>query len=154
MQALKAYLPVILWMAVIFTVSTDLGSTRRTSRLIGPVLRWFNPQITDEAIRQVQTVVRKAGHVVGYAVLAGLVWRARRLMLAGGGGKLDWDWRDLWFVLAVCALYAVTDEIHQSFVPSRQGSAVDVLIDTLGALCGLLAIWAAGRFWGAWKAAR
>jgi VanZ family protein len=36
----------------------------------------------------------------------------------------------------------VVDEIHQSFVPGRQGAVADVLIDSVGVLAGvLLAVW-------------
>lgn len=41
----------------------------------------------------------------------------------------------------VAVLYAVTDEFHQIFVPSRQGQVLDVLIDSLGAALGLLGMW-------------
>ena len=33
-------------------------------------------------------------------------------------------------------MYAVSDEVHQSFVPSRSASAVDVVIDTIAVVCG------------------
>jgi len=47
--------------------------------------------------------------------------------------------------LACSAGYAITDEIHQAFVPGRQAQATDVLIDTLGAAIGLLLLWTFGR---------
>jgi VanZ family protein len=47
--------------------------------------------------------------------------------------------------LGLAAFYACTDEFHQTFVPSRQGSAWDVLLDTGGASLGLLLLWAGGR---------
>jgi len=43
--------------------------------------------------------------------------------------------------LAAAALYAVTDEFHQSFVPGRFGGPADVLLDTLGAAAGCLAVY-------------
>ena len=134
----KAWGPVFVWMAVIFAASTDLGSTRHTSRIIGPLLRFFKPDVSDETIRQVQVIVRKAGHVSGYAVLAVLCWRALR-RLPG------WNSREAWRALVISAAYAVTDEIHQSFVPSRLGSAWDVLIDSIGAAAGLWLLWMIGR---------
>ena len=144
MQRFKVYLPVLLWMAVIFVGSTDLGSSRRTSRFIGPVLRWFKPDVSDETIRAVQAVIRKSGHVAEYAILAMLAWWARRK--ASGALPLlsNWNWRETWLIVAFCALYAVTDELHQTFVSTRQGHPFDVMIDSLGALCGLVLIW----FWG------
>jgi VanZ family protein len=43
------------------------------------------------------------------------------------------------------ALYASTDEFHQTFVPGRHGSAVDVAIDSTGALIALLGMWWVGK---------
>ena len=147
---LNAYLPVLLWMSIIFIGSTDLGSSQRTSRIIGPILRFFKPDVTDETIRAVQLVVRKTGHVTVYAVLAALAWRGRKvaqgLKLKEGG----WNWPEMWGIVAFCAVYAVTDELHQKFVSSRQASPVDVGFDTLGATCALLMIYALGRWKKAW----
>jgi VanZ family protein len=135
---------------VIFTASTDLGSTRHTSRLIGPFLRWFKPDVSAETIHAVQVMVRKTGHVTEYAILAVLFWIARRV--AGGTRPLlqNWNWREAWLIVLGCALYAITDELHQSFVATRQESVVDIFIDTVGALFGLLAIRAFGRWRKRW----
>ena len=76
-------------------------------------------------------IVKKGGHMLGYALLAVAYWR--------GLGSHAERRRQAW-LLAV--IYAVTDEWHQSFVPGRYPSAWDVLIfDNLGAL---LALWLAG----------
>ena len=148
-RLLKAYLPVVLWMSIIFIGSTDLGSSQRTSRIIGPILRWFNPDVSDETIRIVQAFVRKGAHVSVYGVLAALVWRGRRV---ARGVKLHdggWSWREAGGIIAFCAAYAVTDELHQSFVQSRQGSPWDVGFDSAGAFCAIVALWALGR-WKKW----
>ena len=147
---LKAYLPVVLWMSIIFIGSTDLGSSKRTSRIIGPILRWINPNVSDDTIYAIQAVVRKGGDVTVYAVLAALVWRGRR---AGRGVKLGeggWNWPEMWGIVGFCCAYAVTDELHQHFVSSRQASPYDVGLDTLGAICALLAIWLLGRWKQRW----
>jgi VanZ family protein len=47
------------------------------------------------------------------------------------------------FALAV--LYGITDEIHQSFVPDRTGTLVDIGWDALGAAIGVSAAWLVGR---------
>lgn len=145
MQRLKAYLPVLIWMAVIFAGSTDLGSSQRTSRFIGPFLRWFNPDVSDETVRAVQAVIRKGAHLTVYAVLAILTWRARRIASGTTPFLSRWNWLETWLIFAFCAFYAITDELHQTFVSTRQGQPLDVMIDSLGALCGLLLIWCCGR---------
>jgi VanZ family protein len=135
--------PVIIWMAVIFGASTDLMSTQHTSRFTEPLLRWIKPDISDEAIRRAQFTVRKTAHAVEYAILAALVWRARRK--SGGDTPRPWLWAEAKFAVLFSACYAALDELHQHFVPSRQGSIGDVLLDTFGAVLGVLLIWQVGR---------
>src|SRR6185369_2252369 len=99
-------------MTLIFGASTDLGSMQHTSRIIGPVLRFFSPNVSDETVHDVQVAVWKTGHLSGYAMLAALVWRAKQRGIFVSG----WNWRSARFAEIVAALYAVTDEFHQSFV--------------------------------------
>lgn len=116
---------------------------QHTSRIIGPLLRWLNPNITDQTIHDIQAFIRKSGHVSEYAVLAVLLWRARRQFGSIGGES---NWKEFGYILVVCALYASSDEIHQIFVPSRGASPVDVLIDTGGACAGLFLLWSFRRW--------
>jgi VanZ family protein len=140
--------PVVLWTLLIFWGSTDLGSERRTSRFIGPFLRWLAPGVSDATVESVQYTVRKAGHVSEYAVLAVLLWRALRRPVRDD--RRPWSWRTAAATLALAALYAVSDEYHQSFVATRYASALDVISDTVGALAGLGAVWALGRWRRRW----
>jgi VanZ family protein len=72
--------------------------------------------------------INKGGHMIGYAVLAWSYWRFF---------EFHENKRGLAWSLAV--LYAITDEFHQSFVPGRHPSLVDVLVfDNLGAF---ISIW-------------
>jgi VanZ family protein len=135
-------------MSLIFGFSTDVGSSKRTSRILGPVLRWLVPDISDAAISKVQLVVRKGGHVTEYAVLALLVWRARRQPRVGV--RQPWNPRHATFAFAFAVTFAITDEWHQSTVPSREGQVSDVLIDSVGAGFGLAALWLTGRKFKRW----
>lgn len=118
-------------MIFIFLGSTDLLSAEHTSRFIGPFLRWFAPDVSAATIGSIQLFVRKCGHLLEYAILAALLYRALRLH------------RGRPFVLAfiMTAAYAALDEFHQSFVSSRTGSPWDVAVDCAGALLGLLFSW-------------
>jgi len=129
-------------MGLIFAGSTDILSSQHTSRIIGPLLRWLNPNVSDQTIRAVQAVVRKGSHVAEYSVLALLLWRARRRPMKND--PRPWSWRDAAFAIGVAGAYAITDEVHQSFVPSRGASPWDVLLDTLGAAAGVLLLWRVG----------
>jgi VanZ family protein len=73
----------------------------------------------------------KVIHAVEYAVLALLLFRATR---------------SPWIAFAATALYGITDELHQSFVPGRNASAYDALADALGATVACAAgTWARRR---------
>ena len=125
-------------MFLIFAGSTDLMSSQHTSRFLVPFLLWLDPHISFKTIELVQLIVRKAGHVTEYAVLAALLWRVIRH---------HWPlvrrnfWRPATVALAVAIIFATTDEFHQSFYPSRGATAHDVVIDTMGAFIGLVICW-------------
>jgi VanZ family protein len=130
----KNWLPMLNWLAEIFVGSTSVMSAEHTSRYIVPFLLWLKPGMSPAAIWKILVVARKCAHVTEYAVLALLLWRAFRnvqvlrtktLMVFGA-------------VLLGCALFAASDEFHQTFVKSRTPSVRDVLLDVTGALLGLL----------------
>lgn len=134
-----AWLPVVLWMTLLFGASTDLGATRRTSRFLVPALRWLVPEISAESLARAQFAVRKTGHVLAYAVLAALVFRARRLStLEGEPPSFP---RVAAVSFAVTVVYACSDEWHQTFTASRNGSSADVALDAAGGALGLLLLW-------------
>lgn len=135
------WLPAIVWMVFIFIGSTDLLSSGRTSRIIRPLLRWFNPNISESAVQHVEYLVRKTAHLSEYAILSLLLWRA-----CNAGHELrKWNRRRAVMVLGIAFVYAVTDEAHQASIPSRYSSAVDVMIDSAGAALGLGFIWTQRR---------
>ncbi len=81
----------------------------------------------------IQKIIYKAGHVIGYALLAFSYWRAL--------GFKDRRW---WIAWLLAVLFAVTDEYHQSFVPGRHPAAFDVLVyDNGGAL---ICLWLLNTF--------
>src|SRR5881392_945203 len=75
-RLLKNWLPVFIWLAVIFLGSTDLMSAEHTSRFIVPFLRWLNPDISLETLASIHSIIRKCAHLGEYAVLALLLLRA------------------------------------------------------------------------------
>lgn len=131
----------LIWMCVIFAFSAqDKQESSNVSEgvsyeLVSSTGFLFHLHLDEEQIREVaamiESTVRKAAHMTEYAVLAVLLY----LWLDG------WQWK-LWqrAVLAalLSGLYAATDEFHQLFVEGRAGSAGDVLIDTSGAVIGVM----------------
>lgn len=139
---LKSWLPVLIWMAFMFTASTDLLSAEHTSRFLVPFLRWLKPDISWATIVQVHFLIRKGAHLTEYAILAVLLWRALRFHRVGVRHSL---WPQAAIALVVAIVFAATDEYHQAFVPSRGSSPVDVMIDSCGAALGLALRWGIGR---------
>lgn len=127
------YGPVVVWAFLIFIFSSGLFSGSNTSAIVRPLVQWVFPGISDPALVLVHGLIRKASHFVEYAILALLAARAFR------SSSRDFL-RNHWFAvsLTVVALYALSDEFHQSFVSSRTASIYDCLIDTAGGLLALV----------------
>jgi VanZ family protein len=133
-QFVKYWLPLLIWLGVIFAGSTSVMSAEHTSRYIVPFLIWLKPGISPKAIWTILVIIRKSAHVIEYTVLGLLLWRALRHVPALAGRTL----MVFAAVLSGCALFAASDEFHQTFVKSRTPSVRDVLLDVSGALLGLL----------------
>ena len=134
------YGPVILWAAAIFVFSSGLFSGSNTSSVLRPLVLWVYPNATDTGLAIVHGLVRKTSHFVEYAILALLLARAFRTSLRE-------FLRNHWFAVSLTfvALYALSDEFHQSFVATRTASIYDCLIDTAGGLAALLVVKARRR---------
>lgn len=143
---LKYWLPLLLWLGLIFGASSDRMSVQHSSRIIGPLMRWLFPRLPEKNVEQVVFGVRKCAHVTEYAILSWLLFRA--LNQPKERGPAPWNWPKAAVVFALVALYAASDEIHQLFVPSRQASVWDVLLDSGGAAVGLLVVWSIRRWRG------
>ncbi|MCX6966663.1 MAG: VanZ family protein [Verrucomicrobia bacterium] len=128
--ALKRWGPVVFWMFVIFSASADSGSVVHSSRILEPLLRFFFPNITFAQLEMVKLLARKAAHVSEFALLALLFLRA--LSYERGDAR---KWISSAWVLATA--YAASDELHQLFVPGRDGKILDVVLDSMGAAFGL-----------------
>jgi len=133
-RLLKNWLPVFIWLGVIFLASTDLMSAEHTSRFIVPFLRWLKPDISPEALASIHFIVRKCAHLGEYAVLALLLLRAA-IFMTNLKRSLAILFVSVW---VACLFVAATDEFHQTFVASRGASARDIMIDSGGAILGLL----------------
>jgi VanZ family protein len=130
---IKKWLPVFLWAGVIFFFSTDHFSAPQSSRILGPLLQWLFPDISLEQLSSIQFATRKLGHLIEYFILAVLLYRA---LHAESGGRSSV--RPAVVTMTFVLVWAATDEFHQSLVPSRTASMVDVMIDGLGGFFGTL----------------
>lgn len=133
---ISRYAPLVLWIGVIFVLSTGQASMSETSRIIRPVLEFLFPSAPEETILFYLVGIRKSAHVAEYAVLAFLASRAFRRSSI----KIL---QRFWFVsaLVLVILIASIDEYGQSLRPERTGSIYDVLIDIFGGLAALIGTW-------------
>ena len=124
----RYWIPPILWAAVIFAASTSVFSAAHTGSILESIVTAIvgHPLKTSQ-FDVIHFLARKAGHVAEYAVFGALLFRAIR------EDRTGWSARWALAAILIAALYAATDEWHQSFVPGRTPSALDVLLDTVGA---------------------
>jgi VanZ family protein len=144
----KSWLPVLAWMTLIFSASSDKRSYEHSSLLVEPLLRWLFPHMPEAQIHAIHLLLRKCAHLVEYAVLALLLWRAVHRPVKND--SRPWLWPEAGLTLAIVFLYAASDEFHQLFVPTRTAHVTDVFIDTAGGAAGLLAFWLIGRWRKRW----
>jgi VanZ family protein len=109
------WLPPLIWAFVIFYISS--GSVPKA----GPTY-W------------VDFAIKKAAHLLEYAIFAILFYRAFK---NSGWGKSQ----SVTIALFLAILYGATDELHQLFTPGRESRIRDVIFDTIGAGAGLYLIW-------------
>ena len=122
-------------MAFISFASTGNFSAGNTSRIIGPLVLWLFPDTSPAAMLTIHAVTRKIAHLTEYALLGILAARAFR-------GSHREVLRQRWFLvsLALIVVYALLDEYHQAFVPSRTGTIYDSLIDIAGGFAALVIV--------------
>ena len=132
----RYYLPLIAWLVFISFASSDDFNAGNTSRIIGPLILWLFPHTSPETLEVVHHITRKLAHITEYAILGFLAARAFRTSPNPAISRR-------WFLisLALVVVYALLDEYHQSFVPSRTASIVDSLYDTAGGLTALIIVW-------------
>jgi VanZ family protein len=134
-RRLGRWVPLIGWMLFISIASSNEFSAANTSLIIGPLVLWLSPNTSPETLNIVHVCVRKLAHLTEYAILGILAARALRTSTR----QIVRTW---WFQISLCLVivYALLDEYHQSFVPSRTSSIFDSMIDAIGGLAALLVI--------------
>ncbi|MEO8509650.1 MAG: VanZ family protein [Chloroflexota bacterium] len=113
-----AWTAVVAWMTVIFILSSQ-------------------PDL-GEGLGRWRFGLAKVGHVVVFSILGVLTAHAM------DRSRLS---RRTWWAVVFVALYAIVDELHQSFVPGRTPMLMDVVIDSVSGLAGAIAWSRLGRSW-------
>lgn len=120
------------WMGCIFYLSHQPGSesSELSSNIVIVILSVIGNIVPfDIDVSIFHMMIRKSAHFFAYFILGMLFYWALR------GKKIRWL-----YALFLSFLYAVSDEIHQLFIPGRSGEFRDVLIDSCGALVGIVFI--------------
>lgn len=110
------YLPVLLWMSLIFYFSSIPGLRSGTSSIA------------------IEIFLRKSAHIFEYLILA---------ILLGRIFNFYWKTQSLKIGIAtflISIFYSISDEVHQFFVDDRSGRVFDVMIDGIGILLGILVL--------------
>ena len=134
-RKIMPWLLVILWMALIFYLShqpanKSNGLSKGATEIIVETVEKVVPKV-DINKRSFNHIIRKNAHFFTYLVLGTLV--ANGLRSSGLSG-----YRAIGLGLLICLFYAISDEVHQLFVPGRGGQVKDVIIDSAGAVVGIL----------------
>ena len=132
---MRYWIPPILWTAVILLASSDLFSAAHTGSILESVIiTIFGHPFSREAFDLLHFLIRKAAHLTEYGILSALLFRAVR------GERRGWVLRWAITAIVIAACVASLDEWRQTFVPSRTGNPVDVVIDTVGAAIAQLLV--------------
>jgi len=136
------WIAAVLWMALIFSFSMENAaeSSESSGGFIRTLLETFDRDFLTLSyadqhakIESLSYFVRKSAHFCIFGMLGILVTSA----VSTHGLVIR---KTAAVSLMICALYAVSDEIHQYFVPGRACMFRDMLIDTCGAACGIAVI--------------
>ena len=130
----------VLWMGFIFSMSSEnaeksSNTSGQTIRVVLSAVPGFEEQpeeVKVNIIEKLQFIVRKSAHFIGYMILGIL---ASGLILYYGNINKKYP-----LAFLICVIYAISDEIHQLFVPGRSGQVRDVLIDSAGSLLGIIIV--------------
>ncbi len=132
--SLLSWIGVLLWMGLIFYLSDQPANesnqlSKGVTEVIIEKVGEFSPEM-DFNNSSINRTVRKNAHFYVYLVLA-------MLMMNALNNRKLYTYKRIILTLIFCILYAITDEIHQLFVPGRGAQAMDVLIDSVGVTFGI-----------------
>ncbi|PIQ24586.1 hypothetical protein COW36_11250 [bacterium (Candidatus Blackallbacteria) CG17_big_fil_post_rev_8_21_14_2_50_48_46] len=141
-KRLLTLLPALIMTGLIAWASSQTFSAENTGGLLYLLLAWAFPGFSAETLAGLNTLLRKAGHVTAYGLLA-LSW----LGALQSSFRQRASAREIFFALLIALALASWDEWNQSLIPSRTGTAWDLCWDMGGALLFLcLQFWFSGFY--------
>ncbi|SOC38481.1 VanZ family protein [Ureibacillus acetophenoni] len=129
-----AWIAVVLWMAFIFYMSHQPAHvSNELSKEVAKVIAVNFDMVANEEFQlgSFNGMIRKYAHFFLYLVLGLVViFSLNKTGMRGTKAVL--------LSIAICVVFAITDEWHQLFVPGRGAQISDVLIDSCGAIVGVM----------------
>ncbi|MSU00233.1 VanZ family protein [Tissierella pigra] len=128
-------LAVIFWMALIFYLSSQPvqqsnGLSKKITKVVVDTIEKIVPK-AELNPKRVNHILRKNAHFFAYLLLGILVMSMLKI------AKVHIT-KAVILALIICIIYAISDEFHQLFVPGRGAQIKDVIIDTAGAITGII----------------
>lgn len=126
---------VIFWMSAIFYLShqPSIESNNLSVGITERIIKTLDSQLSNVHIdvEKFNHIVRKGAHFFAYLILGTLVINA---ISKNNGSSIKW----IMVSIIICFMYAISDEVHQYFIPGRGPAVFDIFIDTFGAATGVL----------------
>jgi VanZ family protein len=128
------------WAALIFYLSTRAYTPEFTGRLLASTFHLLHINVSGRTFNLLHALLRKLAHLTEYGIFALFLYGLPSEKSPG-----NWRTRRAVYCILGAALYSLTDELHQLFVPGRHASLLDCGFDTLGAALAILIPYAQER---------
>jgi len=123
----------LMWAALIFYLSTQTFAPDFSQCVLAVVLHFLHLRISPDTFSFLHALLRKLAHLTEYAIFALFLYG-----LPGERRRRLWQPQRAITSILVAALYSLTDEYHQLYVPGRHASLLDCGLDTIGASLAML----------------
>lgn len=124
MKKKLSLLSVLIWMIFIFIMSSFNASESSAQSNI--IVNFISNIFNINNIEFLSLIIRKLAHFTEYFILGILTY------------NLIKNYRKKYYIaIIICIIYAISDEIHQIFIPGRSCQITDILIDSIGAITAI-----------------
>ena len=120
-----------------FSMEDSNESAFRSGQVTKFIIKMINRNYDDLSPSRQREILKSAGHIVRKIAHFTIYMTLGFLSSVSFGRRKLITLKSL-VVLVICFIYACSDEIHQYFVPGRGCELRDVMIDTSGAVVGIL----------------
>jgi hypothetical protein len=127
----KYWLYVFIWLLILIVLSSDFFSYFATRKITKGIFLLVNPDMHIRTILKFHEFIRKALHVINYAILS---WLLLCAFVKSFAPIPKWTTKIAILCVLICIFFSVTDEWRQSFTNMRTSRLLDIYLDTGGAV--------------------